>query len=195
MRQVHVFLTLSQRHNLVDLLRQNPMQRVFGDGDEIGQRLALAGLLLPTDDAPVFSIARSEQVRRAETPCCWEDSITVRISSLVCSLSGYLCAPFHGQQIDCDEGKISTVERGLLDELHSSRQHPGQTADQCEHPLAAIPHPLSQTRAHPRNALLRSSSFRSHPLISSELQANPASSLSGGHLLKVLFLVRKGVLT
>ena len=86
MRQVHVFLTLSQRHNLVDLLRQNPMQRVFGDGDEIGQRLALAGLLLPTDDAPVFSIARSEQVRRAETPCCWEDSITVRISSLVCSL-------------------------------------------------------------------------------------------------------------
>ena len=62
------------------------MQRVFGDGDEIGQRLALAGLLLPTDDAPVFSIARSEQVRRAETPCCWEDSITVRISSLVCSL-------------------------------------------------------------------------------------------------------------
>ena len=101
----------------------------------------------------------------------------------------------HGQQIDCDDGKISTVERGLLDELHSSRQHPGQTAGQCELPLAAIPHPLSQTRAHPRNALLRSSSFRFHPLISSELQANPASSLSGGHLLKVLFLVRKGILS
>src|ERR1039457_6261010 len=31
------------------------------------------------------SIARSEQVRRAETPCCCEVSITVRISSLVCS--------------------------------------------------------------------------------------------------------------
>ena len=54
MRQVGMFLTLGQRHNLVDLLGQNPMQRVFGAGDEIGQRLALPGLLLPANDAPVF---------------------------------------------------------------------------------------------------------------------------------------------
>jgi len=54
MRQVHIFLTLGQRHNLGDLRRQNPMWRVSGAVDEIGQRLAQAGLLLPADDAPVF---------------------------------------------------------------------------------------------------------------------------------------------
>ena len=54
MGQVNVFLTLGQRHNLVDLLRQNPMQRRFWAGDEIGQRLSQASLLLPAKDAPVF---------------------------------------------------------------------------------------------------------------------------------------------
>ena len=54
MRQVHVFLTLGQRHNLVDLLGQNPMQWLFWARNEIGQRLALTGLLLPANDAPVF---------------------------------------------------------------------------------------------------------------------------------------------
>ena len=54
MRQVHVFLTLGQCHNLVDLLGQNPMQRVFWARDEIGQRPSLTGLPLPANDAPVF---------------------------------------------------------------------------------------------------------------------------------------------
>ena len=54
MGQVHIFLTLGQRHNLVDLLGQNPVQRLFWAGDEISQRLALTGLLLPAHDAPVF---------------------------------------------------------------------------------------------------------------------------------------------
>ena len=54
MGKIHIFLALGQRHNLVDLRRQNPMQRVFGAGDEIGQRLSLAGLLLPAHDAAVF---------------------------------------------------------------------------------------------------------------------------------------------
>ena len=55
MGQVHVFLTLGQRHNLIDLLGQNPMQRLFWAGDEIGQRLSLSGLLLPANDTPVFN--------------------------------------------------------------------------------------------------------------------------------------------
>ena len=54
MGQVHVFLTFGQRHNLVDLLRQDPMQRVFGAGAEVGQTLSLRGPLLPAHDAPVF---------------------------------------------------------------------------------------------------------------------------------------------
>ena len=54
MGQVNVFLTLGQRHNLVDLLRQNPMQRVLGAGPKIGQTLSLPRLLLPANDAPVF---------------------------------------------------------------------------------------------------------------------------------------------
>ena len=54
MRQIGMLLTLGQRHNRVDLLGQNPMPRVLGAGEEIGQRLALPGLLLPANDAPVF---------------------------------------------------------------------------------------------------------------------------------------------
>ena len=54
MGQVDVFRLTGQRHNLVDLLRQNPMQRVLGAGAEIGQRLSLAGLRLPAHDAAVF---------------------------------------------------------------------------------------------------------------------------------------------
>ena len=30
------------------------MQRIFGAGEEIGQRLSLTSLLLPANDAPVF---------------------------------------------------------------------------------------------------------------------------------------------
>ena len=44
----------NMRHNLVDLLRQNPMQRVLGAGPKIGQTLSLPRLLLPANDAPVF---------------------------------------------------------------------------------------------------------------------------------------------
>ena len=54
MRQIDVFLTLGQCHNLVDLLGQHPMQRLFGAWREVGQAESLAGPLLPTNNAPVF---------------------------------------------------------------------------------------------------------------------------------------------
>ena len=54
MRQVHIFLTPGQRHNRVEFLRQNLVQRVLGTGPQIGQTLSLPGLLLPAHDAPVF---------------------------------------------------------------------------------------------------------------------------------------------
>src|SRR5664280_2947866 len=52
--QVNILLTFSHHHNLVDLLSQHPMQRIFGTRAQIGQAPSLASPLLPANDAPML---------------------------------------------------------------------------------------------------------------------------------------------
>jgi len=85
MGQVHIFFPPAS----VTICRSPPAKpdaAGLGAGPKIGQTLSLPRLLLPANDAPVFDQEERTAVR-ADTPCCWEDAITLRISSLVCAFS------------------------------------------------------------------------------------------------------------
>jgi len=64
--------------------RQNPVQGFFGAGRQVGQALSLSGPLLPANDAAMLDRQQRTTATRRNT-LALGGSITVRISSLVCS--------------------------------------------------------------------------------------------------------------